>query len=574
MKISDELAHAESAIQQGNFPLAEKILRSINSQPNLRSARSQILLADALTSQGKLGEAETTYRQVLARTTIRPEKLWLLERLCNIFFAQKDANPEKLLEAAAVLKQSVELEPGRSNDLSRLKLCIVHSQLQNYELVSEQAQYLLKHPQYGIDARLYLCDAMFFQGSYSEGEQLLRQILTSDQPISEQQNLNLLGLLVKYQLYPEADGLVAETEFTASSLFLVKRYQVQTYIERKKFPEALEILTEGYIEASPDEEKRRLLLYYKGRALDASMRYAEAHAAFTQMNALAINAWETRTPVDHVAAYRSVDLTSLRREESTQRIEYQPVFMIGFPRSGTSLLDSILDTQQRIVTLSEIDGIHASILRMHELGKHYPAQLPALSASEIDSLRQTYFEHNAKFLGTVVSNSVIIDKMPLNILHIPLILMMFPSARFILSLRHPVDVCVSCYQQDFILTDEMHYFTDLQRTFERYRDVMNLLIRFRDELKPVIHEIKYEDLINDLDRSARRVFDFLNLEISDGYQDFYLRNRNKALRTPSRDQVTQPLYQSSSQRWKNYAEFIEPHLDLLRPLIERYGYSA
>ena len=184
-----------------------------------------------------------------------------------------------------------------------------------------------------------------------------------------------------------------------------------------------------------------------------------------------------------------------------------------------------------------------------------------------------YLGHVGHFIGTDDDIDVLIDKLPLNILHLPLLWMMFPSARFILSLRHPADSCLSCFQQAFQLNEEMRHFTRLESCFERYRDVMNLGERFIAELQLDVCRVRYEDLVGDMDTVATAVFDFLNVTPDAGFHDFHLANRGRVIVTPSANQVTKPIYSSSRFRWKNYATQVAPLLPIVRLLIERYGYA-
>ena len=167
---------------------------------------------------------------------------------------------------------------------------------------------------------------------------------------------------------------------------------------------------------------------------------------------------------------------------------------------------------------------------------------------------------------------VVIDKLPLNIIHLPLIATLFPNPKIIFSLRHPADVCLSCFQQNFLLNAAMAFFTELGSAFERYRDVMMLFERYRNELKLDLHTVRYEELVQDLDGVARGVFDYLGIEGDEAYRDFHRRNQEKLIATPSKEQVSQPIYQSSRERWRNYERELEPHLPIVQDLINAYGY--
>jgi hypothetical protein len=269
-----------------------------------------------------------------------------------------------------------------------------------------------------------------------------------------------------------------------------------------------------------------------------------------------------------------MSLRSLPLFADSQPRPYTPVFMIGFPRSGTTLLDTILATQNEIRTLSEVDGISAVRQKITDTGKTWPDEGAALTARDVDRLRDIYYEHNELFLRDDEHFSVLIDKLPLNIVHLPLIKALFPQAKYIFSLRHPVDVCLSCFQQNFSMNIEMFHFTDLENCFIRYRDVMRLFERYRAELDLNLHTVRYEDLIADLDSVADGVFHFLGVQADESYRDFHKLNEQRLIVTPSREQVSRPIYRSSRNRWKNYAAQLQPHIPLVQQFIAEYGYTV
>ena len=195
--------------------------------------------------------------------------------------------------------------------------------------------------------------------------------------------------------------------------------------------------------------------------------------------------------------------------------------MIGFPRSGTTLLESVLDTQDDIHTHSETQGIQKAISLLRSWGMRYPQDLGSLTVNQIRDLRSIYFDHNKHLDPQNMRYSLVVDKLPLNILHVPLILALFPSAKFLLSLRHPFDVCLSCFQQNFEISNEMAHFTDLEDTFRRYATVMSQFEKFRSSLKFPLLIVRYEEMVADFDKAVMNVFEFLGHEPGIEYKDFH-----------------------------------------------------
>jgi tetratricopeptide (TPR) repeat protein len=564
---------AAAALDQNNFQRAEAILRELNRDPARRSLQSLLMFPHALELQDKIEAACLAYEVALQAVTEPPQKVWILNRLGDCLYSKKHLDAQSIPKAAAYLERSVEIEPGLANATSRMNLCILYMELREFQAVVGHAKILQEFGEFRVEANLYLADAFFYLNQKASGKNCLEILLRGSVELDDGQISRFLSLLIKYRCFSQAQAVIDDTVSRRGDSFSLKRFQAQAFFDAKDYESVLPILTEEFINSSSDSAIQRLLYFFRGRALDAIGDYPAAHQSFVAMNRLASDAYSVSTPADVAPRYGGVALGNLPKYDTGHVLPYTPVFMIGFPRSGTTLLDTILDTQKGIRTLSEVDGMAIARQCMQNLGKAYPDDLENLTEPEVRQIRDAYFRHNDHYLSEGGEFSVLIDKMPLNILHVPLIVTLFPNARFILSLRHSIDVCLSCFQQDFVLTDEMAHFSSLERCFQRYRDVMNLFERYRNELSLNIHTLRYEDLVDDLDGTAAKVFQFLNYQGDEKYRDFYLINREKLLRTPSRDQVIEPIYKSSRQRWKNYAEFVEPYIPLVQPFLEKYGYA-
>ena len=314
----------------------------------------------------------------------------------------------------------------------------------------------------------------------------------------------------------------------------------------------------------------------RGKCLEATGDFSRAHESFGAMNRAARQTYNAAHAKDMALRYSELGSRDLPQFEFDESPPYIPVFMIGFPRSGTTLLETILDTHGDIRTLSEVDAITAVRSAMTRSGRSYPDDLPQLTADEVARLRAAYFDHNLAQadIDADAKFSVLVDKLPLNIIHIPLIKILFPDARFILSLRHPADVCLSCFQQDFVLNDEMLHFTSLESCFRRYRDIMSLFDTYRATLDLAICTIRYEDLVADFTGVVEGLFTYLGVEPDSRYRKFHEQNRDRLVTTPSKSQVIEPIYRSSRHRWTNYHDVIIPLLPIIAEQLELYGYTG
>lgn len=248
------------------------------------------------------------------------------------------------------------------------------------------------------------------------------------------------------------------------------------------------------------------------------------------------------------------------------------VFMVAFPRSGTTLLDQLLDGHSKIQVMEEEPILGNIISQIVAKGHDYPACIQSLSCKEINKYRRYYFKEAEKYIK-LKPDSTLIDKLPLNIIEIQLIHRLFPSAKIILSLRHPYDVCLSNYMQHFDLNDAMANFLTLEDTAKTYRKTMQLWQKYVEVLPISYQSVRYEDLVDDTETQAKALINFLGFEWEEAILDHAKHAKTRKINTPSYQQVTQPIYNSSRYRWKNYESHLNIISDDLKELIESFGYA-
>jgi len=251
-----------------------------------------------------------------------------------------------------------------------------------------------------------------------------------------------------------------------------------------------------------------------------------------------------------------------------------PVFVVGFPRSGTTLLEQMLDAHPDFRSMDERAFIHELTERMERVGQRYPADLANLTGTEAEQLRAVYF----RMVGRVVPDlgpRRLVDKNPLNMLCLPMIMRLFPQARIILCLRHPCDVLLSCSMQPFRSPAFMVLCSSLDRLARGYVRAFEQWQRQVEVFRPQVLEWRYESVVGDLDGHLARLAAFLEVADASPMARFAEHARNKRfISTPSYAQVTQGIHPRAVNRWHGYREQFEPVLPLLRPLIERLGYTA
>ncbi|MHA1544232.1 MAG: tetratricopeptide repeat-containing sulfotransferase family protein [Alphaproteobacteria bacterium] len=252
----------------------------------------------------------------------------------------------------------------------------------------------------------------------------------------------------------------------------------------------------------------------------------------------------------------------------------QLVFFIGFPRSGTTLLQEVLDRHDQIVVTAEEPTLRKVIDMMEAFKGGYPASLQTLTPELIKDLRALYF-YQANNFAKFDETTTLVDKMPMNLMQVPLILTIFPEAKIIFALRHPKAAIMSCLMQNFRLNNAMVNMTGLNEITTFYALVMGMWKKIASEREIPVHYIKYENLVADMEAETKKLTKFLGLPWTAEMMDYAKGARTKGLiKTPSYHQVVQPVYTTSLEKWRLYNKYFEPFEDRLKPFYELFGYSG
>ena len=249
-----------------------------------------------------------------------------------------------------------------------------------------------------------------------------------------------------------------------------------------------------------------------------------------------------------------------------------PVFLLGFPRSGTTLLDTVLRSHPDVEVIEE----KAPLALTERFGiKSLGSQIfnfNSLNEDDLNKMREFYITQLK--IHSTDSGKLIIDKLPLHTIAIPLINLLFPNAKIIFALRHPCDSILSCFQQTFKPNRAMANFTDLEKAIDFYDKVMHGWTIYNKNLDLDHITSKYEDLVINFDENISKALKHINLPWNDGVRNYRRTALNRPfINTPSSSQVIQPLYKSSIGRWKNYQKYFSEHMYKLNPWINYFGYD-
>ncbi|TCU61840.1 tetratricopeptide repeat protein [Novosphingobium sp. PhB57] len=318
----------------------------------------------------------------------------------------------------------------------------------------------------------------------------------------------------------------------------------------------------------------------RGIMLDRMERYDEAFGEFAAMNASHLD--EPSQPAVRAERFRG-DLARDRAlvtpqwlggwSETPPADRASPVILLGFPRSGTTLLDTMLMTAPNTLVLEEepffgeietqLGGVNA---------------LAGLDAAAIVAARARYFERVSQHapLGPdrLAPDTLIIDKHPLHLGKVPVIRRLFPDARFVLALRHPCDVILSCFITNFRPNNAMSNFLDLETAARFYDLTFSYWEQAREVFDLPVRTVVYERLVADQARELAPLFDWLDLPwAGEAFDHREAARARGVVRTASYAQVTEAIYTRAAGRWRRYEKHLEPVLDILRPWVERFGYS-
>lgn len=251
-----------------------------------------------------------------------------------------------------------------------------------------------------------------------------------------------------------------------------------------------------------------------------------------------------------------------------------PVFVVGFPRSGTTMLETMLDAHPGLAGMDERAFIDGAINDIKQRNLDYPEQLASIDSELATTLRDNYWRRAADRVerGPDVR---LVDKNPLNIMRLPMIARLFPNAKIILALRHPCDVLLSNYMQTFRSPAYIKLCETIESTAIAYARTFAFWIDQAGVLKPDVLELRHEDTVDDIDAQSRRIADFLEIDWDQRMVDFHDRARERGfIATPSYHQVVEPVNRKGVGRWERYREYLEPAIPHLQPYLERWNYEA
>ena len=333
---------------------------------------------------------------------------------------------------------------------------------------------------------------------------------------------------------------------------------------------------------TPEIHRRHYHLFPLAKCLDALKHYDEAFATLVEAHRSQVALLQRTAP--EVSARRKPPMYITRfgcdpadvakwDHSGAPAVEQSPVFIVAFPRSGTTLLEQTLDAHPALKTMDEQPYLQNAIDVLLDQKIDYPAAMANAAPELLERARSRYWELSRRKVQ-LAPGQRLLDKNPLNLLRLPAIHRLFPNSPIVLAFRHPCDVILSCYMQHFRAPEFALMCRDLPTLALGFRRAFEFWYQQESLLRPAVHEIRYETFVADFETEVRRASTFLQLPWDDAMLAPAEHARSKGfISTPSYSQVIQPVHGKSVGRWKRYETHFAEVIPQVQPYLDRWAYA-
>ena len=528
---------------------AAKQIELLNSLP------SEIVSARSFLNSGDLESADALCRQFLQTNKQHVEGMRLLAEIAM--------QAQILDDAEFILESATEFEPQHLG--AKFDLATVRLKRQKFADAEKVAKFLVEQQPENPDFQMVYGSALLGVGEIDKAIGVYQNLIKANQQLKNA--YLLLGHAQKtagaieqsIEAYQKLYEIAPDYGDAFWSLANTKTY---------KFSDREVAHMQDFIAKSTTSAEDKVHMNFAlGKAMEDRQNYSEAFQHYQQGNALNRQLLKYAIPDIERRANRQKEVCTRELFEAREKAgcrSSEPIFILGLPRAGSTLLEQILASHSEVDGTLELPNIMSLSRRLRgraapKAGEEprYPAILKELELGYFKKFGEQYIEDTQVFRQGAPR---FIDKMPNNFLHIGLIKLILPNAKVIDARRHPMACCFSGFKQLFAEGQEFTY--GLAEIGTYYRAYVNLMDYWDSVLPGFVLRVQHEDVVNDLESQVRRILDFCELDFEPACLEFHKTERN--IRTPSSEQVRQPIYKTGLEQWRNF----EAHLD---PLKEALG---
>ncbi|HEY5041033.1 MAG TPA: sulfotransferase [Verrucomicrobiae bacterium] len=400
------------------------------------------------------------------------------------------------------------------------------------------------------------------------------------------------ALVPMAEIHERQQQLDTATELVERALHASNRSNLKALLARARIhrqanqlAEAEQLIRSFVNRPHPDIITRSRAWYELGMILDRMARYDDAMTAFQQakslLRPLAAKEMAIQTDMQRRLAVQGKTITKeMLQQWRDAGAQWSPQHRLsvlcGHPRSGTTLLEQVLDAHPDAISSEEtmiFQNEAFSTVVNPSLRRQMIEALAAAGDDLIQKARGNYFRFTERFLAQPLGGQLLLDKNPSLTPLIPAVARIFPETRFLIALRDPRDVCLSCFMQYLPVNAISSSYLTIEGTVTEYASVIGFWLEIRDKIASPWLEVRYEDMVGDLEAVARKTLDFLNLPWDERVLAFNQHAKGKIVRSPTYADVGRPIYKTSKGRWHNYRKYLEPHMAALEPFAQAFGYE-
>ena len=544
----------------GSMGMEEQSNKTYQLLAQSSAQHPDVVKAATLMFDGKIKEAESIMRDYLKRS---PMDVSAIRILADIGLKLgKYADTQNLLERC--------LEIAPDYHLARHNYVMVLSRRQRLKEAKEQVEILLKSDSENPNYLILRCTILIQLGEHDKAIEFFEDII-GKYPNQAQAHLNyahalktigrLDDAIVAYRKSVELRPSAGEAYWSLANL-KVFRFTDQD------IDNMLENVTP---EGGGDQDDQAHLAFALGKAYEDRKQYDDSFKFYKRGNAIRRikHSYDPdRQMYDSVRQIKALTKDVFDRNIGSGSQAKDPIFVLGLPRAGSTLIEQILASHSQVEGTSELLDIIAMSRKLGDKAvdnpaSKYPEILTELSQGKLKELGEGYLETTRIHRS---DTPYFIDKMPNNFLHIGLIHLILPNAKIIDARRHPMAGCFAGFKQLFARGQTFTYGLEDIGTY--YRNYVKVMDHWDEVLPGRVHRVQYEDMVGDTENQIRQLLDYCELPFEDNCLKFY--ETKRAVRTPSSEQVRQPIYKGALELWREYEAHLDPLKAALGPVLDRY----